>query len=86
MKSLVVNISPGAVPSANQPEPIHCRAELADGDPAVIGNALASNLSGAASITDRTAQLNAVAVGNAQQRGGGQEAPGPVALGVPAAE
>ena len=32
------------------------------------------------------AQLNAVTVGNAHQRGGGQEVPGPVALGVLAAE
>ena len=86
MKSLVVNIDPGAVPVANQPEPVHYRAQLAAGDPAMIGNALASDLPGAASVPDGMAQLNAVAVGNAYQRGGGQEASGPVALGVPAAE
>ena len=79
-------MAPGAVPSANQPEPVHYRAQLAAYNPALIGNSLASDLSGVAFVPDGMAQLNAVTVGNAHQRGGGQEAPGRVELGVPAAE
>jgi len=86
MKSLVLNIGPSAVLIANQPEPVHYRAQLAARNPALIGNALASNLSGATPIPDGMAQRNAVTVCNAHQRGGGQKVPGLVALGVQVAE
>ena len=83
---MVVNIGRSAVPVANRIEPLYYHAQLAAGEPALIENALASDLSRAASIPDGMAQLNAVTVGNAHQSRGDREAPGPVALGVPAAE
>ena len=86
MKGLVVNIGGGTVPVANQSKLVHDGAQLAADNPAMIRDALASDLSGAAPVTDGMAQLNAITVGDAHQGGLGQEASRPVLLRMPAAK
>ena len=50
MKGLALYIGGGAVPVANQSEPVHDGAQLAAGDPAMIGDAFAPDLSSAAPV------------------------------------
>ena len=52
----------------------------------MIGDAFASDLSGAAPVPNRMAQLNAIAVGDAHQGGLGQEASRAVLLTMQAAK
>ena len=86
MKGLARHIGGGAVLVANQSEPVHEGAQLAADSPALIRDALAADWSGAASVPDRMAPRNAIAVGDAHQGGRGQEASRPVLLRMPAAK
>ena len=75
MKGPARHIGGGTVPVANQSELVHDGAQLAADNPAMIRDAFASDLSGAASVPDGMAQLNAIAVGDAYQGGRGRNVP-----------
>src|ERR687896_719420 len=82
LKGVIRDIGAGTCPPYNQPPLVQQQTEFATHNPAVIREAFAANLLGAATFTDGMDQLNAIGVDDAEHRRSGQEDPRPVLMGL----
>src|SRR6266516_4345016 len=81
LKSRVMDIGCATLPRHHQAEPIDQQAQLAADDPAMVREAFAADLVGAAALPYRMDQLEAIGVNDPQQRRNGQERGGPGPMG-----
>ena len=68
-------------PRHHQPPLVEQQTEFAPDNPAMVGEAFAADLPGAAAFADGMDQLDAVGVNDAEDRRGGQEGLRPVVMG-----
>src|SRR5262249_22051801 len=78
LKGVIRNIGGGTRPPHNQPPLIEEQTEFAADNPAMIGEAFATDLLRAAALAHGVNQLDAIRVNDAEHRWGGQERPRPV--------
>jgi hypothetical protein len=80
--SVIRDIGGGTRPSHDQAPLIEQETQFPPDDPAMIGEAFAANLLGAAALAHRVDALNAIRVDDAEHGRGGQESPRPVLTGL----
>ena len=73
LKGVIGDIGRGTGPPHDQPPLIEQQTEFAADNPAMIGEAFAANLLGAAAFADRVNELDAIRVDDAEHRRSGQE-------------
>ena len=81
MKGVVRDIRGGTRPPHDQPLLVEQQTEFPANNPAVIGEAFATDLLRAAAFTHRMDQRDAVGVDDAEHGRGGQERPRPILMG-----
>ena len=82
LKGVVSDIGRVACPPHDQPPLIEQQTEFAADNPAMIGEAFATDLLGAAAFTHGMDQLDPIGVNDAEHRRGGQERPRPILMGL----
>src|SRR6266436_8001085 len=82
LKRVVRDIGRVACPPHDQPPLIEQQTEFAADNPAMIGEALATNLLGTAAFTHGMDQLDPIGVNDAEHRRGSQESPRPILMGL----
>jgi hypothetical protein len=80
LEGIVCDIGGGTVPPHDQPPLIEQETEFAADNPAMIGEAFAADLLGAAAFAHGVDQLNAIRVDHPEHGRGGQESPRPVVM------
>src|SRR5256885_1216042 len=82
LKRVVRDMGRVACPPHDQPPLIEQQTEFAADNPAMIGEALATNLLGTAAFTHGMDQLDTIGVNDAEHGRGGQESPRPILMGL----